>query len=378
MKAIILGTQSFMDTCGKVGIQYIAEGLARRGWSVDYVPNASSPFDALFSSRRERFKRAWVERLDVKGFHVEKGLVEYPLRAPFPTRREFLRFKWQLRLYPALLPSFIRDAEYDLCIHDSSSAFFFLPKIKAKRIVYRLNDLPSGFSHAYHEKIIGEFDRMVRGGSYYEIWAVSRPLAEYAGRLNPSNRVVLMPNGVDMDDLTEFGCADRQPRSAVFVGNILPWVDVEIVDAAASRLPDWVIDFYGPILRDWKVSSKNVRYRGVVDRRSLVDVLKRYTVGLIPLRDVSGRAHTVERPVKFYNYLAAGLGVAASDLESLRLGMDGWACYGSTPEEFAEAMRAASASCTMERWNKAAALLRDNSWDKILDGALERVGLCKA
>ncbi len=373
MKAIFLGTQSFKDTYGKVGIQYIAEGLVENGWSVDYVSNASSPLDVFSGIRRRRFKRAWMNRLDAKGFCVQKGLMEYPLRAPFPARKDFLRFNWQRKFYSVFLPPHIRNTHYDLCIHDASSTFLFLPQLKARRLVYRLNDLPSGFSYAYHKNFIDDFDRMVKNGRYDDIWAVSTPLAEYATSLNSANKVIVIPNGVSIEDLAVKDATKKQPKSAVFVGNILPWVDIGLIDKVARCLPEWVFDFYGPLLTDWVCTAPNVRYRGVVERDKLKDVLSRYLVGLIPLRDISDRIRTVERPLKFYSYILIGLGVAATDIGALRSGMGKWAAYGNTPEEFShavvEAAHTASSRPVTDRENFA----EEHSWDNVIKKIMGRL-----
>lgn len=46
----------------------------------------------------------------------------------------------------------------------------------------------------------------------------------------------------------------------------------------------------------------------------------------------------VERPLKFYEYIAAGLGVASTDLGALRQGMGDLACYGTDARTFADAI----------------------------------------
>lgn len=61
-------------------------------------------------------------------------------------------------------------------------------------------------------------------------------------------------------------------------------------------------------------------------RNRIVLTLRKYSVGLIPFQNVSDRMCTVERPLKLYEYLHAGLGVVFADVwgapaRSIRLGV---------------------------------------------------------
>lgn len=372
MRALLLGSQSFLDTGCKVGIQYIAEGLAGNGWKVDYISTASSPFDLLSPARRARFKRIWLKRQDINGYSITPNLTEYALRAPFPTRKEVLRFSWQIKVYPLFVPEFLLNSVYDVCIHDSSNTFLFLPKLKARHFIYRLNDLPSGFAFSIHRHVIESFDNAVASGRYDEIWAVSKPLAGYAAGLT-DKKILILPNGIDANAALDLPHIERRPRSAVFVGGILPWVDMELVDKSASLLPDWNFDFYGPLHVDWQIKSSNITYKGKVEHKRVLDVLSRYSVGLIPFRDVAGLIKVMERPLKFYEYISCGLGVAATDVGSLRLGMGNWASYGRTPDEFAGAIASASVSGSLRKRGEVRSFIEEHSWNRITGIILARL-----
>lgn len=373
MRAIVLGSKSFLDNDGKLGIQFIAEGLARNGWQVDYISNASSILDSFSASRRSRFRRIWLERQDKHGFEISSNLKEYAFMAPFPTRKEVLRTDWQIKMYPSMAPKHFFESEYDVCIHDSSNTFLFLPKIKAKYFIYRLNDLPSGFSFAIHSKLINTFERTIASGKYDEIWAVSEPLAEYAYSLNKSSEIEFMPNGVDIGADDEYAKGEHVPKTAVFVGNIFPWIDMKLVNDSALLLPDWSIDFYGPLHTDWNIRSKNIHYKGVLERARVAETLRKYSVGLIPFQDISGRMDTVERPLKFFEYISARLGVAATDVGSLRHGMGQWATYGKTPKEYSDAIIRASDSASMRENMEIKEFLEKNSWNYITKAVLARL-----
>lgn len=373
MRALLLGTESFFDVGRISGMQHIAAGLAKNGWQVDYISSSSSPLDLLVSEHRDRFLRTWIKRFDKKGEKISDNLMEYSFRTFFPTRREIFRFNWQIKLYPSLLPDRFSHVVYDLCMHEASLTVLFLPMIKARNLIFRLNDPPSGFSFALHPAVISIFDRMVADGIYNEIWAVSRQLADYATRLNSGNRVIVLPNGINLESFSLKSCAERKAKSAVFVGHIFPWFDQELIDKTARLLPDWSIDCYGPVsCTKWNVQAPNVRYCGVIEHSKMGKILEQYCVGLIPFRDEEF-TKALERPLKFYEYIASGLGVASTDVGSLREGMGNWAKYGRTPEKFSQAIVEAAKQAAERKPEEIRNFLNKNSWDNIIKVMLKRL-----
>lgn len=373
MRALLLGSQSFLDHDGKVGIQYIAEGLAKRGAQVDYVSNASSVVDSFFPSRRRRFRRIWVDRGDLRGVPVADNLTEYGFRTPYPARKEVLRTQWQIQLYSLFVPRMWRTKPYDVCIHDTSNSFLFLPKINARHFIFRLSDLPAGFSYAIHSQVIDLYNSLITHGFYDEIWAVSDPLAEYARKLKQGNDIHVIPNGINVSWAGHRSPSDRNGKRAVFMGNIFPWVDLELMDKTAALLPEWTFDMYGPMSVAWDVRSPNLRYRGAVSPSEVPNVLTRYNVGLVPFKEQNGLIGAMERPLKFYEYLSAGLGIAASDVGSLRNGMRTWASFGKTPEEFARAIVEAAEAVARRDPSRVSIFLDNHSWDRVLDTVVGRL-----
>jgi len=295
-KAIVLGVHSFLDNHLKVGIQYIAEGLVESGWQVDYVSIFSSFFDFYGSQRRTRFKRVWLRRQDKLGASIQPGLTEYAFRAPFPAHKHFLRFDWQVRLFDALAPSWLSNRHYDLCIHDVTSNVVYLNSIQSDFTVLRLNDLPEGFSHSLSIHIIDRISNYTRSNRYNELWSAHEPLTRYALQLNPANQVVTIRNGVDDNYLAAVPNVKQNLKTAVYIGSIEAWIDLELLDKTASLMPDWQFDIIGPLNRPWSVTSANIRWLAPIERPRVKNVLARYQVGLIPFREISGRLAYVERP----------------------------------------------------------------------------------
>lgn len=372
-RALVLGTHSFIDGGSKVGMQHLAEGLARHGWQVDYVATSSSPFDVWGRQRHARLRRVWLQSQDQRGVTLEPGLTEYSFKALFPAHKLLLRTRWQLRSFAWLAPRWLRTREYEICLHEASPQVIYFPLCRARVRIFRLADWPEGFAHEMPSVLIEQFARQITAGVYDDIWAVSQPLAQYALDLRPDSPVLVLPNGVEGIFAPQDATASRTPNSAVFLGGLSAWVDTDLVHAAARRLPDWRIDLYGPGTPPHVGVPGNVRYHPAVSRQQVPALLARYEVGLIPLRESHGRMRFVERPLKFYEYVSAGLGIASTDVGKLREGMGSLACYGSSAESLAQAIVDARACARHRTPQDAQRFMLAHSWSAIVPRALQRI-----
>ncbi|WCM89335.1 glycosyltransferase [Acidovorax sp. NCPPB 3576] len=341
MRALVLGTQSFIDGGTKVGSQHLAQALAAAGWAVDYVPTLSSPMDVIGRQRHARLARAWGGGLRERSVGISPGLTEWSVQSFFPAHRWFLRWPWQLKAYGHRCPAALRNVQFDACIADVAPNMLLLHQITAHAKVCRLNDWPRGFARDLHPVLVNALESMVGSACFDEVWAVSQPLAEYAHALNPQARVEQIPNGVEASMLVPLSHDHpiaRRPRSAVYVGGLTAWLDIGLLAQVAQLLPDWTFDVHAPGAPPQHGWPANLRWCGAVARNELPAVLQSHEVGLIPFREADGRMRYVERPLKFYEYIAAGLGVASTDLGALRHGMGDLACYGNGAQAFADAV----------------------------------------
>jgi glycosyltransferase involved in cell wall biosynthesis len=372
-RAIVLGVHSFQNNNVKVGIQYIAEGLADSGWCVDYVSIFSSPFDIHGPQRRHRLKRVWLDRQDRYGIDIKPGLTEFAFRSIFPAHKKFLRYGWQTRTYLALTPPWLKCKRYDICINDVTSNIVYLPLIQADLNILRLNDLPEGFGYALSIHIINRFKNHIRSNSYDEIWSAHEPLTRYALELNPANHVVTIPNGVDEIFLATTAKGTRKAKTAIFIGSVEEWVDLELLDKTASLLPDWRFDVIGPLNRPWPKKICNIKWLPPIAREVVPETLARYTVGLIPFRNISGRLNYVDRPLKFFEYIGAGLGVASTDVGALRYCIGDWASYGNTPEDFAKAIQREANRAMFRSAETCREMIQEYSWGNIISTLNKRI-----
>jgi hypothetical protein len=372
-KAIVLGVHSFLDKGIKVGIQYIAEGLSQGGWDVDYISVPSSPFDFYGKQRRIRLKRVWYGRQDTFGININNNLKEFAFRTPYPFHKQFLRSKQLIKEYIRLAPEWIKTKKYDICIHDITANILFLPLIHTKHMVLRLNDPPNGFAFHMHKELLKIFEDFIASKVYDEIWAVSEPLEKYAKKLNHNNNVILLPNGVENTFLSIQDNEGYTKNTAIYIGSISPWIDTELIKRTAQLLPDWKFHLFGQSNNLFKNFPENVKCFGPVHRKEVPELLRRYQVGLIPFKEQSNRMTYVERPLKFYEYIGSGLGVASTDIGSLKNGMKNLARYGNTPKDFAKAIILASKDRRFRTKRFNHLFIQENSWQSSIQMMLMRI-----
>lgn len=151
-------------------------------------------------------------------------------------------------------------------------------------------------------------------------------------------RQVLIETAVDLKSI---------PRPiAGFVGNITAYkLDFDLVRAAAEQNPDCSFVFIGPIGRGdpstdihTLTALKNIHFLGPRSYEELPRYVKAFDVCLIPFRLNDSTRGTL--PMKFFEYLAAGKPVIATDLPALAEFQDSYYCIRSV-DDFASALRRA-------------------------------------
>jgi teichuronic acid biosynthesis glycosyltransferase TuaH len=212
---------------------------------------------------------------------------------------------------------------------------------------------------AYHEA----YGRIAAAG--HRVVAVSAPIIE---RIAPRGPSLVVPNGIVPEDWPTptpdppSWLAELPRPLLVYVGSLDDRVDVEAVRAAADAAGGTVVlvgrllapEHYRPLAGD-----QRIRILPPLPRAEIPALLMAADVGLVPHRRT--RLTEAMSPLKLYEYLAAGLPVAASDLEPIRavhwaveLG-DGARGFGAATE------RAVSAGRLGEHERRA--FLAANSWD---------------
>jgi glycosyltransferase involved in cell wall biosynthesis len=368
MNVCVLGTHPLEGEGPKVGTQHIAETLAAQGHQVTYVTAPASWVSVFFPKYREKYFRTFrPTRLNERLLQVTP--VNFlPVRVlkrldGTPVERAAVRLNAAVERTRGRV---IEDAEFDLCIFSAAPTITLLPKIRAKQFLYRMNDLLAGFGGAPSSLIALE-QHLLESHPIAEVCTVNEQLATRVQATYPHLKVRTVPNGIDLDlfknaepDAT---LLENRDRNVIYVGSFESWTDVDLVLATAGRLPDHTFHLYGTWNRPVPHRRPpNVRIYGPIRHQAIAAKMKGCSVGLIP----SGRQNLermVEKPLKFYEYLAAGLGVASTSYGGKDL--EPFAVIGDDPVALAEAIR--TAKSVPERLGcEIREALQDRSWGHVV------------
>ena len=374
MNICVLGTHPFEAKGPKAGIQHIAESLARHGHDVLYVTAHASWLALFFPEHRGKYLSTF------KPVRVSRGLLQVtpvnfvPMRVL--KRLEATPLGWGLERGNAVVERtrgrVLENAEFDLCIFSATSSITLVPKVRARRFIYRVNDLLPGFESAPRSLLDFEH-RILQQHPIEEVCAVNDELAEAMCQRYPHLKIRVVPNGVDLSLFAsaepDIELSKTRAANVIYVGAFHPWTDVNLIFATADMLPDHTFHLYG----NWNRPAPrrppgNVRLHGPIRHQDIASKMKSCSVGLIPSsRQNFGRM--VEKPLKFYEYLAAGLGVAATSHGGK--GLEPFAVIGDTPAAFAEAIHRAKL-VPGRLGPEIGETLRQLEWDhlveKLLDG----------
>ena len=266
----------------------------------------------------------------------------------------------------------LENRKFDLCIFSATSSMTLVPKVRARRFIYRVNDLLRGFE-AVPKSLLDCERRLLESHLIDEVCAVNEELAGSVRRSYPHLKVRVVPNGVDLP-LFESAKPDAEllqtrKTNVIYVGAFHPWTDVGLILATAERLPDHTFHLYG----NWNIPTPphrpdNVRLHGPIRHEAIASKMKACGVGLIPSSE-QNEGRMVEKPLKYYEYLAAGLGVAATSHAGR--GLEPFAIIGDTPSTLADAI--VQAKSLPQRFGaEIKATLRGLDWDhlarRMLDG----------
>lgn len=191
---------------------------------------------------------------------------------------------------------------------------------------------------------------------------------------------VVLPNGIEPSEWRETGPApgwlDGLPRPrAIYVGTLDRRLDTEALESAHGALGGGTLVLVGP--HEDRAHLARVRalpgvvVRGAVDRAELTAAVAACDVGLVP--HVRSGLTVAMSPLKAFEYLAAGLPVAGTDLPGLRDAESDRVHLASSPAQFGGAVRAALGDGRLAAPARLAWIER-NSWarrhEDLLDVAL--------
>lgn len=244
----------------------------------------------------------------------------------------------------------------------------------ALRLYHVVDDYASyqGQSESDRDYIRACEQRLVQGVD--AVFVVSPALLTAKEALHP--RVFLVPNGVDTQAFAE---ALRDPRLPDELARIPPprvgysgLIGDKLALGAIWQLaimhPEWSVVFLGSVnasekLPLWKslLTLKNVHYLGAWPGEAVPHFLKGMAVGLMPYEQ-DQHSNSIS-PLKLYDYLAAGLPIAAVDIPAVRE-FSAWVSIADRPEAFPAAVERALAGDSPQSRQARLAVASQHSWTK--------------
>ncbi|XAS71258.1 glycosyltransferase [Micrococcaceae bacterium Sec5.1] len=276
----------------KVGSHHLARELSKMSLSVAHV---STPHSIVHKVLRRR-----PMKHSGSGFFDEFGTLHAIPNVFLP-----VQFSRSGRQIGKLIDRIgFGDADYVLVDQPLMSGYLTDCDIPGK-IVYRPTDTYSNRVAALRQN---DVLRVCRG--------VVATSAAVLNDLSIPDRIpsMVLTNGVELERFTEG--ASEQRRGFVYVGAVDYRFDWDSVLAIAKAFPGENLSLIGPVSVNAHSLPSNVSLVGSVPYEEIPKYMSRARVGLIPLNqsDVNqGRS-----PMKYYEYLAAGLTVVATSTESLR------------------------------------------------------------
>jgi len=375
---VVVGSNHLWRDTVKVGLHAFGEHLLRRGCAIEWL---TIPFSLvlLLSPKQMSFKLRRLARSLGSPWREQAGMgritnrIPLTLLHPLPgvpflesyfASRSYLG--WRIVPLPTLAK---RDGVFPvvMLLFDAGGInVYYEFARRASVVVHRVNDLVAEFPHPIRGRVECERE-IIRKADI--LLPVSGPIHEEVIRLRGSAEGVhLLPNGVNLDLFSVAApcppeyAAIPEPR-AVLVGTFSGWYDWDLLRQVAQMRPGVSFCLVG---RDSApdMGLENVYVLGARSPEQVPGYMQHASVGLIPFSDCP-RIRRVERPLKFYEYIASGLPVVSVPYGALSSMAPG-VLFGRSPGEFAEALDAALRVTPEERVALRRAA-RQFSWETIFE-----------
>ncbi|MFH1676940.1 MAG: glycosyltransferase [bacterium] len=147
-----------------------------------------------------------------------------------------------------------------------------------------------------------------------------------------------------------------------YMGDIAPWVNLELLKNCAERHPEWSIVLIGTWKRDKADLEKypNVYSLGKIPYEELPYYVGKFDIGTIPF-ELTNLTRVVN-PLKLYEYFAFGLPVVSVPIPEVSIYEDLVYLAGSPDEFVALAEKGLKESPESEVKTKRVKIARENSW----------------
>lgn len=356
MKKILFFSGHIAGAQRKARVLFIAEAVARRGHSVQFITVDYS----LVRWAKERLlprKAGQVYKVDENLF----GYLWLPAFHPLHPREKIYNWlsAWTCHLYPYLLGArlikMVREA--DVVVVESGNGLVLAPRLKrlnpSARFILIMSDLMETLG--FHPTALKMGEEAI---DVFEL--VFSPSQIIADKLRPFARQSRsFPQG---HDKTPFDIPHknpfRGPRQAISVGDML--FDGWAIENLAHGNPDWIFHLFGKraLLEN---GPENVVSHGEVPFQDLVPYLQHADVGIAPYRMAPQMDYLCQSSLKLVQYAYCGLPIVAPAFASNGQSY----IYTYTNKNKDELLQAFRAASERGRGPVRADIL---DWDAVVDG----------
>ncbi len=294
---------------------------------------------------------------------IKKDVYELKLRSPTPFN--IYREEFNAELVDGVMESFLHAKDVlnidGIAFVQYPTWFMLVRQLQKKHgmgVVFDILDEFMGFDNVpkariREEKDLIECSDMVTASSSYLMKKTER------------SSTVIVPNACEYEHFAQSDTrllSDHTKPIIGYFGAIESWLDVSLIEYAATRRPNWTFVLIGYAVADVTRLQKlhNVSFLGERPYSDLPSYLADFDVCLIPFVD-SDFIEAVN-PVKIYEYFAAGKPVVSTYLPELAPVSD--LCYLSrNPKEFLANIERALAEDDDELAERRKRFARENTWD---------------
>lgn len=357
-KTVVMCCIHYWSSPFQVGSHHVARQFQAAGWRVAYL---SAPLTPLHLFRWRRVEDVWARIRLLMGADVDDNPPDLNTLVPgalfAPDNNPLLGSRWVCRnWYRITFPNLRRwlrrhgFSQPDLLYIENPYQAGLMHYISARTTCYHMADDYSAFP-GYTAGLREVEADLCRHADM--LLLPSKGLEAVARRLGREDHTLLL-NGVDFAHFAKSREECARPDLynqltgpvVVYAGALDVWFDADLVSAVARRVSDMSFVLIGPDaeIRSRFVDVPNVHLVGAVGRDSLPNYLVHADVGIIPF-DVLRYGKLLEsvRPLKMFEYLAAGLPVVSRSWPEIEQ-MKAPIAFADTVDEFSQALRAAVTS----------------------------------
>ena len=297
---VVFASHSAQVGVFRVGSHHLSREVARQGHQVAHVSSPVTPAHLAKVNEpdvRSRFRLALAPRaVQLDGVAHVIPLVAWPLsRTPARVANA------QLALVTVKLRRFVKP---DLLVIDQPLLGGLMDVLKPRRTLYRPTDAHfSGPLRKAELKILERANAIVATSE--SVW--QEVTKSGVGRSLPH---LVLENGVEFDRFSMVPTGLTERCGVVYLGALDDRFDWQAVTHLANRFPQETFTLAGPIVGQLPQLPPNVLLAGGVAYSDAAQLLSRSVVGLLPFS--AHPANQGRSPMKYYEYLAAGLNVVGT------------------------------------------------------------------